>query len=227
MADKVYHPAKPNPPPPFSASKGQPFNRPIYRPQPPPPTSKLRGCFCSVILAVLSLILLAAIAGGIFYAIYRPHSPTFSISSLHLSALNTTSSTHLTSLLDITVTARNPNRRIAYHYDQISVSISSNGVGIGEGSFPGFVHSAKNTTVLSSSASTAPDLKKATVPLELYMETKAVIKVGSLKTKKVDMKISCDGIEIAAPKGKKAPPALTLDTSCKVKFRMKVWKWTV
>ncbi|XP_020583696.1 NDR1/HIN1-like protein 2 [Phalaenopsis equestris] len=230
MADKQYQPAKPNPQPPFPSSKNQPFNRPIYQYRPQPQSSKspcFRGCCISAILALLSLIVLAAIAGGIFYAIYRPHRPTFSISSLRLSSLNTTSSNHFTSRLDLSVTARNPNPRIDYNYDQISISISSNGVGIGEGSFPGFVHSAKNTTVLSSLASTRSDLKKGTVPLEFYMETKVRMKVGRLKTSKFRMKVYCDGIEIAAPKGKKAGTASNLDSSCKVKLRMKFWKWMI
>lgn len=220
MADRAY------PQPPFPATKGQLYNRPIYRQQPPPRRCR---CCCYLLIAILSIIFLAGLAGGIFYAIFRPHRPTFSISSLSLSALNTNASGHLTSRLNITVTARNPNRKITYLYDQISFTISSGGAGIGEGSFPGFVHGAKSTHVMSSTAATAADLKRSSIQLEIGLETKAGMKVGRMETKKVGIKIYCRGIEIASPKGKKAPPAAaaTVDSSCEAKLRMKIWKWTI
>ncbi|KAK8935972.1 hypothetical protein KSP39_PZI013671 [Platanthera zijinensis] len=227
MADTVY--SKPNPQPP---SKSQLYNRPIYRPQAPQSSNRCRRCCRSLIIALLSLILLAAVAGGIFYAIFRPQRPTFSITSIRISALNSTPSNHLTSRLNITITARNPNRKIAYLYDQISISISSNGAAIGEGSLPGFVHGAKSAAVMSSTASTSADLRKSGIPLEIDMETKVGIKLGKVSTKRVGFKIYCDGIEIASPrdnnKKKPAPaPAAALDSTCKVKLRMQIWKWTI
>lgn len=223
MADSVY--SKPNPHPPLPATKIQLFNRPIYQKQ---SSNSRRGCCCSLVIGLLSLILLAAVAGGIFYAIFRPQRPTFSITSIRFSALNTTPSNHITSRLNITITARNPNRKIAYIYDQISLSISSNGAAIGEGFLPGFVHGAKTTAVMSSTASTTADLKKSSVPLEIDMGTKVGIKIGRVRTKRVGIKLYCDGIEIASPGDKKKkPPPAALDSICKAKLRMKIWKWTI
>lgn len=264
MADRVYPSAKPNPVPPqsaangiphppgtaaaagggnkpsFPATKAQLYNRPMYRPQPPAKRRKTRrgiccSCCCWLVLIIIALILLAAIAGGIFYVLYRPQRPSFSVSSLQLATLNISASNQVTSKLVVAVTARNPNRKVVFIYDPISISVTSNGVDFGEGSFPALVHGAKNTTVMratvSSSgnivdASAAAGLKKSSVPLEIELETKAGIKIGKLKTKKIGIKVNCNGIQISSPKGKKAPPPSTPDASCKVKLRIKIWKWS-
>ncbi|PKA63633.1 hypothetical protein AXF42_Ash005528 [Apostasia shenzhenica] len=260
MADRVYPSARPNLNPPqsasngaagaagaagsqpsFPATKGQLYNRPIYRPQPPAKRRRSRrglcySCCCWIVLVIVVLILLAAIAGGIFYAIYRPRRPTFSVSSIRLSALNVSASNQLTSRLDLAVTARNPNRKVVFLYDPISIAVTSNGVDIGDGSFPAFVHDTMNTTVMRATAasteqsvdpSVAADLTKGNIQLEIDLETKAGVKVGKLKTKKIRIKVRCEGIEIAAPKGKNAAVASTPDASCKVELRIKIWKWTI
>lgn len=260
MADRVYPSAKPNANPPQSAGNGGPtagnggggtqpsfpptkaqlYNRPMYRPKPPVKRRRTRrgccrACCCWLILILISLILLAALAGGIFYVLYRPQRPNFSVSSLQLTTLNVSASNQVTSKLNIAVTARNPNKKIVFLYDPISISVISGGVDIGDGSFPGFVHGKKNTTVMRSTVkssgqsvdpSVAVALKKSTVDLDIDLETKAGVKVGGMKTKKMGIRVHCEGIRINVPKGKKTPPPSTPDVSCKVKLRIKIWKWT-
>ncbi|MQL80502.1 hypothetical protein Taro_012951 [Colocasia esculenta] len=231
--------------PAFPATKAQMYGatRPAYRPQPPKPRRRRsrRGCCCScclwLTLILLALIFLAAIAGGIFYVMYRPHRPSFSVSSLRLSALNVSAANALTSRMDVSVTARNPNRKLVYVYDPISISVSTGGVGIGNGSFPAFVHDAKNTTVLKAAVTSsgqsldsaaASDLKKKnSLPLQIQLETRAGVKVGGLKTKKIRIRVSCDGVNVSVPKGKTTPSASSPDATCKVKLRIKIWKWYV
>ncbi|XP_039143618.1 NDR1/HIN1-like protein 13 [Dioscorea cayenensis subsp. rotundata] len=261
MTDRVYPSAKPNPhppppaangaaaaggPPSFPATKAQMYGatRPAYRPQPLSKQRRRRsrrGCCCAcclwLMLVIVALILLAAIAGGVFYVLYRPQRPTFSVSSLRLSTLNLTSN-HLNSRIDLSVTARNPNRKLVFLYDPITIAASSSGIDIGDGSFPAFTHDTKNTTILKTAltsssqsldSSTASDLKKkTTIPLEIDLETKAGVKIGSLKTKKIGIQVSCTGINVAVPKSKGKPSAAdSPDASCKVKIRIKIWKWTV
>ncbi|KAJ0977478.1 hypothetical protein J5N97_012952 [Dioscorea zingiberensis] len=218
--------------------------RPVYRPQPPSKAPRRRGRLCTCCLwitfVVSALILLAAIAGGIFYLLYRPHRPTFTVSTFRLSALNVTASNQLASRLDLSITARNPNRKLVFSYDPISISASSNGVAIGNVSVLGFVQGTKNNTVLKTTVTTsgqrldsptASDLKKSNVPIEIDMETKVIIKIGALKTKKIPIGVSCSAINAAVPKtkGKKAVPApeFSPDASCDVKMKIKIWKWTV
>ncbi|KAK6128018.1 hypothetical protein DH2020_038221 [Rehmannia glutinosa] len=192
--------------PTFPANKAQLYNaaRPAYRPQPPPRRRHRRGCCCScclwTTLIVLLVLLLAAIAGAVFYVLYRPHRPSFSVAALHLSRFNLTDTTY-TSAFNLTLTARNRNSKITFLYDQISVKVLSGDVDIGDGSF----------------------LASPTIQLD----TKVKAKIGNIKTKKLTIRVICDGIRISIPTGKTASVATTSKVKCKVDPRVKIIKWTV
>lgn len=254
MADKIYPASKPgaapvNPPvptanPTFPASKAHLYNatRPVYRPQ-PRRSRRSRSCCCSCCLwitfTLILLIIIAAIAGGVVYVLYRPHRPTFSVSSLRISQFNLTSSNELTTKFNFTITVRNPNKKIVFYYDPVSISFNSNDVDVGDGSIPAFTMGKKNTTLLRTIVSTSgqtvddssnlkSDLKKKkSVPLKIQLDTKVKAKIGSFKTKKVPIRVTCEGIKAAAPSGKTATAATTSDAKCKVDLRIKIWKWTV
>uniref|UniRef100_A0A6V7QQ88 Late embryogenesis abundant protein LEA-2 subgroup domain-containing protein n=1 Tax=Ananas comosus var. bracteatus TaxID=296719 RepID=A0A6V7QQ88_ANACO len=233
MADRVYPSGKPNTRPPqalnvggggggggggaaaaFPATKSQMYQRPAYRPQAPKSRRRSgRSCCCSCVLwtllALVGLVLLAAIAGGSSTCSTAP-PPTFAVSSLRLSALNLSSSGDLlTSSLDVSVAVRNPNKKIAFLYDPISATASSasGGVDVGDGSFP----------------------EGGTLGLRIDLETKAGVKIGKVTTKKIGIRVRCEGIQVAAPKGKSSSSsssAPAMDVACKVKLRIKIWKWT-
>lgn len=252
MTDRVYPSAKPilngngaaaNPS--FPATKAQLYGatRPTYRPQPHHRRSRRRCCctFCFwLILTILVLLLLIGVAGTVFYLIYRPHRPSFTVTSLKLSYLNLTSNT-LRSKFDITVTAKNPNKNIAFSYEPTSVSILSGDVDVGDGTVPAFQHGKKNTTMLKASimssgeeleSDAAKQLKASMksrngLPLRVKLDTKVKAKVGSLKTPKVGIRVSCDGIRVNLPAGKKPATASTSNAKCEVDVRFKIWKWTV
>ncbi|KAM7480555.1 hypothetical protein LguiA_028768 [Lonicera macranthoides] len=255
MTDRVYPTAKPavngttttaaagNPS--FPANKAQLYNttRPAYRPQPRP--RRRRSCCCSlclwITLTILLLILLAAIAGAVVWVLYRPHRPNFTVSSLQISQFNLTSSSQLNSKFNFTITAKNPNKKIQFYYDPITISMFSDAVPVGQGSLPGFVHPTKNSTTLKtiiastgeaidSAQSTVlkSDLKnKKSLPLKIRLDTKVKVKIGALKTKKVRVRVTCGGIKASVPTGKSATTASTSDAKCKVDLRIKIWKWTV
>ncbi|CAL9773512.1 unnamed protein product [Musa acuminata subsp. burmannicoides] len=249
MADRVYTSSKPipggAPPPAFPPTKSQinGATRLAYRPQPAKPSRRRsrRGLCCSCCLSLIMilavLVILAAIASAVVYAIYRPRRPVFSVSSLRFAALKVSAGGHLTSSLNINVTARNPNKKLVYLYDPISVSVLSGGVDVGDGTFAAFVQDAASSTLLSAAASSsgqvldsaaASDLRKSSsMPVEIDMETKAGVKIGGLKTKKMGIKVRCEGISVAMPKGKKAVVAASPGGDCKVKLRIKIWKWTL
>lgn len=261
MADRVYPAAKPaaaangtaapatavngGSNPAFPANKAQLYNatRPTYRPVPPPRRKHRRSCCCCCCLFItffiVTIILLAAIAGAIFWVLYRPQRPSFSVSTLQVSQFNLTS-TKLASKFNLTVIARNPNKKISFFYDPINISFNSDDIDIGDGSFPAFKHDTKGTTtlktVVSSSGKNLDDSaistlrsgmkNKKTLPLEIKLDTKVKVKVGSLKTKKVGIRVKCDGIKITVPSGKTPTKATTSDVKCKVDLRIKIWKWT-
>ncbi|KAG6493279.1 NDR1/HIN1-like protein 6 [Zingiber officinale] len=251
MADGVYPPSKTTPRPgghsfPPTKSQATGATRLAYRPHPakarPSRRSSSRGFCCScclcffVLLAVL--FVLATVSGGIFYALYRPRRPAFSVTSFRVVAFSISSSGHVTSRFEVNVTSRNPNKKLAYLYDPISISVVSGGADIGDGSFPAFAQDSGSVTRLSAAASsagqaldsaTASELRRSSgggVPVVVEMETKAGVKIGGLKTKRVGMKVRCEGLSVALPKGKK-PAAVSSGGDCAVEVRVKIWKWSI
>ncbi|RDX58176.1 NDR1/HIN1-like protein 13, partial [Mucuna pruriens] len=253
MTDRVYPSAKPavngngvaaNPT--FPATKAQLYgaSRPTYRPQPHHRRRSRRRCCCTfffwLILTILVLLLLIGVAGTVFYLLYRPHHPSFTVTSLKLSYLNLTSSSTLNSRFDLNVSATNPNKNILFAYDPTSISILSGDVDVGDGTVPAFQNGKKNTTLLRASilssghalqSDDASRLKasmksKNGLALKVNLETKVKAKMGKLKTPKVGIRVSCDGIRVTLPTGKKPATASTSNAKCDVDVRFKIWKWT-
>lgn len=261
MTDRVYPSSKPTanggpapapaaanggPSPTFPPSKAQLYNaaRPVYRPKPAPRRSHRRGCCCScclwTTLLIVVILLLAAIAGAVFYVLYSPHRPSFSVASLQLSKFNLTD-TAVTSAFNVTLITRNRNSKITFFYDQISVRIISGDVDVGDGSFPGFTHNRNNVTslrtVISNSNAPIPDgtdisalkssFKSKNLPVKIQLETKVKAKIGKVETKKIKIRVICDGIKIAIPSGNTTSVAATSTIKCKVDPRIKILKWTI
>ncbi|GMH11832.1 hypothetical protein Nepgr_013673 [Nepenthes gracilis] len=269
MADRVLPASKPNPPPPqtmngaanaqFPGNKTQLYNpnrpRPTYRPQPRQsrrcsPRRFCCLCFLYTLIFLLCVILLAAIVGCIFYVLYHPKHPTFYVSSLRISAFNlssadpSTSYSHLTSRLDVAVSAKNPNKKLTLYYDPFTIAVYSASVDLGNASFPAFNSPPGNTTLMSAAVSSDPakgqdpdsvsplrsDLRKKNgFPVGLQLDTQVKVKIGKLRTSKVGIRVSCDGIRGFAPKNsssKTPTSASTSDAKCKVDLRFKIWKFT-
>ncbi|XP_071731936.1 NDR1/HIN1-like protein 13 [Rutidosis leptorrhynchoides] len=249
MAEKIYPASKPSAGPTpaagnpsFPAGKAQLYNhtRPVYRPQ---PRRSRRSCCCSLCLwltcILIILILLVALASGVVYVLYRPHRPTFAVASLHVTQFNLTSSNKLTTNFNFTISARNPNKKITFDYDPVSVSFNSNGVDVGDGKITAFTMPKKNTTMLRTVTSVngvsvddnsqlKSDLKsKKSLQLKIQLDTKVKVKIGSIKTKRLPIRVTCDGIRAPLPTGKTATMATVSDAKCKVDLRIKIWKWTI
>ncbi|KOM46983.1 hypothetical protein LR48_Vigan07g068700 [Vigna angularis] len=66
-------------------------------------------------------------------------------------------------------------------------------------------------------------------PIEIQMDTKVMMKMDWLKSKKVGVRVTCDGIRGTIPVGKYPAVASVVDSNCKVDLRIKIWKlswWT-
>lgn len=238
------------------AAAAKPQLRQPYRPQPQYHNHRRRRsrsrrnlccccCFWSLLL-LLALGLLAAIAGSALYVLYRPQRPQFWVSSLRIAKLNLTtsadsSSSHLNSLFNLTLSSKNPNSHITFFYDPFTLAClsSSGSVQIANGSIPAFTSNKKNETnfraILAASTdldtesvtSLRSDLKRKNgVPMKIQMDTKVKVKLGGLKSNKVGIRVTCQGITGVAPKSKSPSVASVSGSKCKVDLRIKIWKFT-
>ncbi|KAL3498628.1 hypothetical protein ACH5RR_041360 [Cinchona calisaya] len=244
-------------PPQFPPAKSHLYNptRHPYRPNPALHARhnhrrcSCRRCFCLCcfwsILIFLIVLLLVAIAGAVFYVLYRPHRPDFSLSSLKISQFNlsTTSDdvTRLTTQLNLTLSSKNTNKKITFSYNPITINLFSGQqkVLLSNGTFSNFtsqpgdvtiIHSvlSMNSQVLDADSVTSlrSDLKRKNgLPMEMEMETKVKVKMEKLKSKKIGIKIVCDGIHGMIPKGKTPAVASTSNAKCKVDLQIKIWKF--
>ncbi|KAH1105437.1 hypothetical protein J1N35_009205 [Gossypium stocksii] len=228
-----------------------PTSRPTYRPQPHHRNRPRRNyccCFCCwTILIILILILLAAITGTVLYVLYRPHRPSFTLASFRIHRLNLTTSadsasSHLSTLFNLTISSKNPNAYLSFSYDPFTVScVSSDGnVFLGNGTLPAFFSGSKSeTTFRGVAVATSSDVdaetmnglrpelkKKKGFLLKVEMDTRVMVKMGSLKSKKVGIRVTCDGIKGLGPKGKSPAVANVFGAKCEVDLRIKIWRWT-
>ncbi|KAH0705148.1 hypothetical protein KY290_009844 [Solanum tuberosum] len=241
-------------PPP--AAKNQMYN-PNRIPYRPTPTAyhrhnrrrcTCRRCFCFCcfwsLLLICTVLLLAAIAGAGFYFLFRPKPPAFSVSSLKIIQfkLTTTSddTTHLTVKLNLTLSTKNPNKKLIYNYDPISLTVNSNSVLLANGSFTGFSSGPNNITIIHSTLSMASQVldadsisslksdlrRKNGLPMKILLDTMVLAKMDKLKSKEVGIRVTCDGIHGRIPTGKTPAVASTTNAKCKADLRMKILKWT-
>ena len=204
-------------------------------------------CFWSL-LVLLALALLLAIAGSALYVLYHPQNPHFSINSLRIAKLNLTAATsdsspsaaHLNSLLNLTLTSKNPNSHIVFFYEPFTLTaFSTSSVQLANGSIPAFVSNKNNETSFrailteskdldtDSATSLRSDLKRKNgVPMKVQMDTEVKVKMGGLNSKKVGIRVTCQTIKGVAPKSKTPSVASVVDAKCKVDLRIKIWKFT-
>ncbi|XP_023548119.1 chaperonin CPN60-like 2, mitochondrial [Cucurbita pepo subsp. pepo] len=234
--------------PPFPSTKSQLYgaSRPTFRPQ---PHNRRRSTCCSICIwltaIIVTVIVLIAVASTVVYLIYRPHRPSFSVTALKIDSFKFTPNSQLNSKFDLNLAATNPNKKVKFIYSPISVAISSNGVDLGDGSFPEFVHEKRNITAMKVTAISSggeiegepvDSLKaaiksKAGLPLEIKVETKVKVKMGWLKMPKVGLRVLCDGITAGVPMAKKktAVAAAVDNAECKepkaegVSLSLSIW----
>ncbi|KAG9157037.1 hypothetical protein Leryth_009078 [Lithospermum erythrorhizon] len=266
MTDRVH--LKPNPPPPPAAPQPPKSQQPPPPKAPPHTTSRhpyrptpaylawLAAvaassfcflCICWTLLFLIFILLLSCIASTILYFLYNPKRPSFSISSLKISQFNLTTtpldeSTRLSTKLNLTLSCKNPNKKVVFFYDPISINIYSmhNEILLANGSFPEFTSIENNVTIIHTTLAMSnqvmdadsvrvlrSDLKKKSgVPIKLVVETKVKVKMDKIKVRKFDIVVTCEGIHGQMPKGKIAGTATTTKAKCKVDPKFKIWKVT-
>ncbi|KAJ1430309.1 Late embryogenesis abundant protein [Sesbania bispinosa] len=223
-------------------------NRQVYRPQQYHRRQRshrnLCCCCCFwTILTLLAAALLAAIVGAALYVLYRPHQPQFSITNLRIAKMNLTTSndspSHLTTLFNLTLIAKNPNNHLVFFYDPFTITAISDSVTIGNGSLTAFTSDKNNQTSLRAVLSGSQDLdtdslsslrsglkSKKGFPVVIQMDTKVKMRMEWLKSKKVGIRVTCEGIRGTVPAGKSPSVASVINSECKVDLRIKIWKFS-
>ncbi|KAL2510962.1 Late [Abeliophyllum distichum] len=166
-----------------------------------------RSCYFTLCL-LLILIVSAAVAAGVFYLVFRPEAPKYTITSVAIKGMNLTSATFLSPEFDISIMVENPNDKIGIYYSKDSaVSVFNNDVKLSDGVLPAFYQPKNNVTVFET-ALKGSDLvlgsavktslingqNENRVPLVVRLKAPVKFKVGSMKTWEITIKVKCDVI---------------------------------
>lgn len=260
MADRVHPSANPNAAAAKPPSARTHLPNPTRHPYRPYPTSQRRRkdpcfscrrclcltCFWSFVL-LLMISFLAAASAAVFYTLYQPKYSSVSVNSLKVSYFNLTNNpsddtTHLTTKFNLTLSVRNPNKKITFYYEPFSISVLSNSVELANGSFTEFTNLPDSIFTLhttmrpysqvmdtDSMNSLNEDLKmKNGLPLKIVMDTTLILKMGKLKMKEIRIGVNCNGIHAAVLKAKNVIPttANSSKAKCKIHLKIKILKWT-
>jgi len=163
-------------------------------------------CLCWLIGILFTLIVLMAIAAGVFYLIVRPEAPKYAIDHVSVKGMNLTSLSTISPEFDVSVRADNGNNKIGIYYESdSSVEMFYRGVSLCNGVLPAFYQPSNNVTVFqtvlkgngielarSDQRALVNAVTKRSVPLTLKLRAPVKIKVGSVKTWKIRVKVDCD-----------------------------------
>ncbi|XWS71791.1 hypothetical protein CRYUN_Cryun03dG0168700 [Craigia yunnanensis] len=167
--------------------------------------STCRRCCCCMLTSILVLLLAAAIIAAVIYFVFKPESPNYSVESVAIKGFNLTSSSPLSPEFDVTVRAQNPNDKIGIYYEKSSsVEVYYEDVNLCNGALPVFYQPTNNVTVFKMALkgsgieltnatlrALSDEQNKGTVPFTLKLRAPVKIKVGSIKTWKITVKVTC------------------------------------
>ncbi|TKY47312.1 YLS9 protein [Spatholobus suberectus] len=178
---------------------------PVIHSKPP----KKRSCCCRFLCWTFSMLLILiiaiAITIGILYLVFRPKLPKYSVDQLRISQFNVSDNNNLYASFNVTITARNPNKKIGIYYEGGShISAWYMDTQLCEGSLPKFYQGHRNTTVLdlplTGQAQDASGLQTRlqdqlqqtnNIPLNLKVNQPVRVKLGKLKLFKVKFRVRC------------------------------------
>ncbi|XP_008802758.1 NDR1/HIN1-like protein 6 [Phoenix dactylifera] len=198
------------------------------------PTKKKRSCCCRclcwTILTIIVLIILVAATAGILYLIFDPKIPKYSVDRLSISAFDVDNNMTVRAGFDVTVTARNPNKKIGIYYEDGSyLSVWYTDSSLCNGSFPEFYQGHRNTTVLNVTLTGETQLgseiltelqqqqQTGTIPLLFKGDVPVRVKFGSLKLWKMTFRVRCNLVVNSLSASNKIS---IKSSSCKFKLKL-------
>ena len=205
---------------------------PVMHSKPPKKRSCCCRCLCWTLSLLLLLIVILGITVGILFLVFRPKLPKYSIDRLQVTQFNLSSvDSSLSATFDVTITARNPNKRIGIYYEGGShLTVWYTETKLCEGSIPKFYQGHRNTTVLvlplsgqiqngTGLLTTLQQQQQQTgnIPLRLRVNQPVRIKLGKLKLMKMKFSVRC-GLVVDALS---ANNAISIQSSsCKFRLRL-------
>ncbi|MBA0745252.1 hypothetical protein Gogos_007832 [Gossypium gossypioides] len=192
--DQIYHV-----PPPENAHRYEHLSKRKPR------RSTCRSCCCCLLTTILALLLAAAIAAAVIYFVFKPESPNYSVESVAIKGFNLTSPSPLSPEFDVTVRAHNPNDKIGIYYEKgSSVKVYYDDINLCNGALPAFFQPTNNVTLFKTALkgseielnnavlrTLSDQQNKGAVPFSLKLRAPVKIKVGSIKTWKITVKVTC------------------------------------
>ncbi|XP_026441306.1 NDR1/HIN1-like protein 13 [Papaver somniferum] len=199
------------------------------------------SCCCCGLFWIIGILLflgfLAVIASGIFYIVLRPKALQYSVESFSIKGLDgnltlpsSSSSLKLSPEFNVTVKSKNPNGQISFYYymEGSEVTVSYSDVKLSTGTFETFYQPTKNAKVIEMALKSNNGVKMSNetrislmdhqelgnIPFELDLNVPVKVKVGSIKTWTMTLKVHCD----VSKNGLKVNSAL-VSSKCGVKAK--------
>lgn len=173
------------------------------------PPKKRRSCCCRflcwIFCILLILIIAISITIGVLYLAFRPKLPKYSVDRLRITQFNLSDNNSLFVTFNVTITARNPNKKIGINYvDGSHISAWYKDTELCEGSLPKFYQGHRNTTVLNlpltGQTQDATGLvntlqqqlqEAGNIPLNIKVNQNVRVKLGKLKIFRVKFRVRC------------------------------------
>ncbi|KAJ9184559.1 hypothetical protein P3X46_004273 [Hevea brasiliensis] len=199
------------------AEKQANLNGAYYGPAIPPPNTYHRpgrscGCGCCLLSCLLKIIIAIVVVAGlavfIFWLVVRPNKVKFHVTEATLSEFDyATNNNTLYYNLSMTISVRNPNKKIGIYYDRIEAKAFYEDQRFGYDSLAPFYQGHKNTSILTPAfegkqvipALGGEELTKFnqektsgvySIDVKLYLKIR--FKIGKIKVGKFKPKIECD-----------------------------------
>ncbi|XP_004490745.1 NDR1/HIN1-like protein 6 [Cicer arietinum] len=202
---------------------------------PSKPAKKRKSCccrlFCWIFSILIILIIAIGITIGILFLAFRPKIPKYSVDELTITQFDLSNNNSLSVTFNLTITARNPNKKIGIDYRGGShISAWYTDTKLCEGALPKFYQGHKNITVLSipltGQTQNATGLRDTlvqkvqsdgSVPLHLKVKQPVRIKFGKLKIFKINFRVRC---RIVVDNFSDNNSIRIKDSSCKFRFKL-------
>lgn len=159
----------------------------------------------------IAFFVVVGVATLILWLVLRPRLPQFSVSSASVSSFNLSSSQQLSADFDVTLTVRNPNKKMGVQYDGVRAAVLYGGETISETSLPPFYQSKGNVTTVHARLVAAGEYVvgdvtnginsdrshgNGAVRFQFRVLSWAVFNSGGWRTRRHVMRVYCEDVSI-------------------------------